>query len=41
LERKVTNYFYVNGKEPSGVPDALVVEEKEARGTMNLVKENE
>jgi len=31
--QKATNYFYVNGEKPSGLPGAFVVTEKEAKGT--------
>jgi len=30
--KKLTNYFYVNGESPSGLPGAFVVSEKEALG---------
>ena len=30
--KKFTNYFYVNGEKPSGLPGAFVVSEKEAKG---------
>jgi len=30
--KKLTNYFYVNGENPSGLPGAFVVSEKEALG---------
>ncbi len=32
IMKAMTNYFYVNGKEPSGLPNAFVVSEKEALG---------
>ena len=28
----MTNYFYVSGNDPSGVPNAYVVSEDEAQG---------
>ena len=33
VQQKATNYFYVNGEKPSGLPGAFVVTEKEAKGT--------
>ncbi len=30
--KKATEFFYVNGESPSGLPGALLVDEKEARG---------
>lgn len=32
VEQKQTNFFYVNGEKPSGLPGAFVVSEKEAKG---------
>jgi carbonic anhydrase len=32
IEKAITNYFYVNDSEPSGIPGAFVVSEKEALG---------
>jgi hypothetical protein len=35
FEKKIshmTEYFFVNGQNPSGMPGALVVSEKEAKG---------
>lgn len=32
VQKPVTDYFYVNGKEPSGLPGAFVVNEGEAKG---------
>jgi carbonic anhydrase len=32
IMKAMTNYFYVTGKEPSGIPNAFVVSEKEALG---------
>jgi carbonic anhydrase len=34
IPKKVTEYFYVNGDEPSGLPGAFVVNENEAKGTV-------
>jgi len=31
--KPMTNYFYVNGEDPSGLPGSFVVSEKEAEGT--------
>lgn len=35
VNQKVTDYFYVNGDKPSGLPGAFVVTENEAKG-LNL-----
>src|SRR5690606_14235550 len=32
VRRKATEYFYVNGMAPSGLPNSFVVTEKEAKG---------
>jgi carbonic anhydrase len=32
VPKQVTEYFYVNGDEPSGIPDSFVVSENEAKG---------
>ena len=32
--KKLTNYFFVNGENPSGVPGAFVVSEKEAKAKL-------
>lgn len=32
IPKKVTEFFYVNGDEPSGIPDSFVVSENEAKG---------
>lgn len=32
MKKKVTEYFFVNGVEPSGLPDSYVVTESEAQG---------
>lgn len=36
VKKKITEYFYVNGSEPSGLPDSFTVSENEAKG----IKEN-
>ena len=33
--KEVTNYFYVDNNKPSGLPGALLVPEKEAKGINN------
>ena len=33
--KKLTNYFYVNGENPSGVPGAFVVSNKEAKANLS------
>lgn len=35
LNKKATEYFYVNGQDPSGLPGAYVVSEKEAKGIVS------
>jgi len=32
IQKDVTNYFYVNGSKPSGIPGSLLVTEDEANG---------
>ncbi len=32
LKKKATEYFYVTGTDPSGIPNSFVVDEKEAKG---------
>jgi hypothetical protein len=36
IERKVANYFWVDGKKPSGMPGSFVVSENEAKMHLGL-----
>ena len=36
--QKATNYFYVNGDKPSGLPGSFLVNEQEAKGVGEQVK---
>jgi carbonic anhydrase len=38
--KSLTKYFYVNGPQPSGLPNAFVVSEKEALGEVNTLNGN-
>ncbi len=40
VKKKVTEYFYVNGSEPSGLPDSFIVSENEAKGIKEDKKES-
>lgn len=39
--KDATNYIYINGKEPSGIPGAFVVTEAEAKGLEEAKKDQE
>ena len=41
VKKKITEYFYVNGSEPSGLPDSFAVSENEAKGIKENLNEND
>jgi len=41
LKRKITQFFFVNGEAPSGLPDSFLVSENEAKGIKDPKKNNE